>query len=138
MYGRVSRGRQATAALLQVADDLHENSVVSDATWATLSRKYSTEQLMDAVFTVGQHNLVSWALNFLAFRSTTSRPEAGHRLAFADIRNSRSLFIRGETQRRYNCYARPSKTRTTFRHNGNNGCLDSRLKSMFCILNPRR
>jgi len=49
--------------LLHVADDLHENSVVSDATWATLSKKYSTEQLMDAVFTVGQYNLVSWALN---------------------------------------------------------------------------
>jgi hypothetical protein len=28
-----------------------------------LSKKYSTEQLMDAVFTVGQYNLVSWALN---------------------------------------------------------------------------
>ena len=51
------------AALLQVADDLHENSVVSDETWATLSKTYSTEQLMDAVFTVGQYNLVSWALN---------------------------------------------------------------------------
>ena len=51
------------AALLQVADDLYENSVVSDATWAVLSKKYSTEQLMDAVFTVGQYNLVSWALN---------------------------------------------------------------------------
>ena len=51
------------AALLQVADDLYENSVVSDATWEVLSKTYSTEQLMDAVFTVGQYNLVSWALN---------------------------------------------------------------------------
>ena len=46
-----------------VADDLFENSAVSDATWATLSKTCSTEQLMDAVFTVGQYNLVSWALN---------------------------------------------------------------------------
>ncbi|WP_421996239.1 carboxymuconolactone decarboxylase family protein [Reyranella sp.] len=53
------------AALLQVADDLFENSVVSDATWETMSKSYSTEQLMDAVFTVGQYNLVSWALNSL-------------------------------------------------------------------------
>ena len=37
--------------------------MVSDATWATLSKTCSTEQLMDAVFTVGQYNLVSWALN---------------------------------------------------------------------------
>jgi alkylhydroperoxidase family enzyme len=51
------------AALLQAADDLFERSVVSDATWATLSSSYSTEQMMDVVFTVGQYNLVSWALN---------------------------------------------------------------------------
>jgi alkylhydroperoxidase family enzyme len=51
------------AALMQAADDLYENSVISDATWAQLAKTYSTEQLMDAVFTVGQYNLVSWALN---------------------------------------------------------------------------
>jgi len=51
------------AALLQAADDLFENSVVSDVAWAVLAKTYSTEQLMDAVFTVGQYNLVSWALN---------------------------------------------------------------------------
>jgi alkylhydroperoxidase family enzyme len=53
------------AALMQAADDLFENSVVSDATWASLAKRYSTEQLMDAVFTVGQYNMVSWALNSL-------------------------------------------------------------------------
>ena len=50
-------------ALLQAADDLFERSVVSDQTWATLSKTYSVEQMMDVVFTVGQYNLVSWALN---------------------------------------------------------------------------
>jgi 4-carboxymuconolactone decarboxylase len=50
-------------ALLQAADDLFENSVVSDRIWAALAAKYSTEQMMDVVFTVGQYNLVSWALN---------------------------------------------------------------------------
>ena len=48
-----------------MADDLYENSAVSDTTWAVLSKKYSTEQLMDAVFTVGQYHLVSWGLEFL-------------------------------------------------------------------------
>ena len=65
------------AALLQVADDLHENSVVSDATWAVLSKKYSTEQLMDAVFTVGQYNLVSWALNSFGVPLDDFLPGAG-------------------------------------------------------------
>jgi 4-carboxymuconolactone decarboxylase len=51
------------AALLQAADDLFENSVVSDTTWAALSKTCSTEQLMDVVFTIGQYNMVSWALN---------------------------------------------------------------------------
>jgi 4-carboxymuconolactone decarboxylase len=50
-------------ALMQAVDDLYENSVVSDATWATLSKTYSTEQMVDLVFTIGQYNMVSWALN---------------------------------------------------------------------------
>lgn len=53
------------AALIQAADDLFENSVVSDETWKALSDRYNTEQMMDVVFTVGQYNLVSWALNSL-------------------------------------------------------------------------
>jgi len=51
------------AALLQSVDDLYEHSVVSEATWAALAEKYSTMQMMDLVFTIGQYNLVSWALN---------------------------------------------------------------------------
>jgi alkylhydroperoxidase family enzyme len=54
---------ETDAALLQAADDLFEHSVISDATWAALAAKYSTEQMMDVVFTIGQYNLVSWALN---------------------------------------------------------------------------
>jgi 4-carboxymuconolactone decarboxylase len=51
------------AVLLQAVDDLYEYSVVSDATWNALSARFSTVQMMDLVFTVGQYNLVSWALN---------------------------------------------------------------------------
>jgi 4-carboxymuconolactone decarboxylase len=65
---RVKQGPRADwapheAALLQAADDLFENSVISDATWTTLAARYSTEQMMDIVFTIGQYNMVSWALN---------------------------------------------------------------------------
>ena len=65
------------AALLQVADDLYENSVVSDATWTALAKKYSTEQLMDAVFTVGQYNMVSWALNSFGVPLDDFLPKSG-------------------------------------------------------------
>ena len=51
------------ALLMQAVDDLYENSVVAEATWAGLAKKYSTEQMIDLVFTIGQYNLVSWALN---------------------------------------------------------------------------
>jgi hypothetical protein len=51
------------ATLLRAADELHTDSVVSDQTWAALSERYNTEQLMDTVFAVGQYTLVSMSLN---------------------------------------------------------------------------
>jgi len=50
-------------ALLRATDELHADAMVSDATWQELARSLNTEQLMDVVFTVGQYNLVSMALN---------------------------------------------------------------------------
>jgi len=50
-------------ALLQTCDELHANSVVSDATWTALSAHYDTRQLLDIVFTIGQYTLVSMVLN---------------------------------------------------------------------------
>ena len=53
------------ATLLRAVDELHGDAMISDATWKALSERYSTQQLMDLVFTVGQYNLVSMALNTL-------------------------------------------------------------------------
>jgi alkylhydroperoxidase family enzyme len=70
---RITRGPDAAgwepgdAALLRAADELHRDSRIGDATWATLSARYSTEQMIDVVFTVGQYTLVSMALNTLGF-----------------------------------------------------------------------
>ena len=50
-------------ALLAATDELHADSCVGDTTWSTLSDHLSTQQIMDVVFTVGQYNLVSMALN---------------------------------------------------------------------------
>jgi 4-carboxymuconolactone decarboxylase len=67
--GRVREGSTAAgwspldAALLRAADELHEHAVVSDETWATLAEHYSTQQLLDVVFTVGQYHTVAFALN---------------------------------------------------------------------------
>jgi alkylhydroperoxidase family enzyme len=49
--------------LLKATDELHADAHVSDETWAGLSKTYDTKQMMDLVFTIGQYNLVSMALN---------------------------------------------------------------------------
>lgn len=65
----IQEGPQAAGAsehdrlLLQAVDELRANAFVSDGTWTPLAQIYDTKQLMDLVFTVGQYNLVSMALN---------------------------------------------------------------------------
>ncbi len=53
------------ATLLRAADELHRDSRIGDATWAALTARYSTQQCIDVVFTVGQYTMVSMALNSL-------------------------------------------------------------------------
>ena len=60
--------------LLQATDELHADSFVSDPTWNALARHLSTEQLMDLVFTVGQYNLVSMALNSFGVQADEGLP----------------------------------------------------------------
>jgi alkylhydroperoxidase family enzyme len=68
---RVTRGPDAAGwsdrevALLKAADELVADAFIEDETWQALSAFYNKEQLMDLVFTVGQYNLVSMALNTL-------------------------------------------------------------------------
>jgi 4-carboxymuconolactone decarboxylase len=49
--------------LLKATDELHGDAHVADDTWKALTEHLTTQQLMDLVFTVGQYNLVSMALN---------------------------------------------------------------------------
>ena len=49
--------------LLRATDELHADACISDATWNSLAKTYDMKQMMDLVFTVGQYNLVSMALN---------------------------------------------------------------------------
>jgi alkylhydroperoxidase family enzyme len=51
------------AALLRAVDELHDDSMISDATWTTLAERYSNEQMLDVIFAVGNYHLVSFALN---------------------------------------------------------------------------
>jgi len=56
---------EADAALLRAADELIADAFITDETWQALAGRFETEQLIDVIFTVGQYNLVSMALNTL-------------------------------------------------------------------------
>ena len=60
--------------LLTATDELHADAHISDPTWQGLSKYYNTQQLMDVVFTVGQYNLVSMALNTLGVQLDEGLP----------------------------------------------------------------
>jgi alkylhydroperoxidase family enzyme len=49
--------------IVQATDELHHDSFISDATWLGLTKHYTTNQIIDLVFTVGQYTMVSMALN---------------------------------------------------------------------------
>lgn len=49
--------------LLQATDELHQHAFITDTTWYALAEIYDKKQMMDIVFTVGEYNLVSMALN---------------------------------------------------------------------------
>jgi alkylhydroperoxidase family enzyme len=62
------------AALLRAVDELHADAFVSDATWQALAARWSVQQLMDVIFTVGQYALVSMALNSLGVQLDEGLP----------------------------------------------------------------
>lgn len=62
------------AALIRATDELHKDAFVTDTTWKTLAEKYNEKQLMDIIFTVGQYNLVSMALNSLGVQREPGVP----------------------------------------------------------------
>ena len=59
---------------MQATDELHADAFITDATWHALAKHLDTQQLMDVVFTVGQYNLVSMALNSLGVQLDEGLP----------------------------------------------------------------
>lgn len=63
--------------LLQAVDELHEDAFITEATWHALAADWDTRQLMDIVFTVGQYNMVSMALNSFGVQLDPGLPSMG-------------------------------------------------------------
>lgn len=51
------------AALISLADDLHVDDCVSDATWEALSTRWSDEEMIELLIVAGFYRLVSGFLN---------------------------------------------------------------------------
>ena len=51
--------------LLRMVDELRYDTMISDATWKALRARYSAQQVMEALYTAAQYQLVSMALNSL-------------------------------------------------------------------------
>jgi 4-carboxymuconolactone decarboxylase len=49
--------------LIDMVDELRYETQIGDATWTALRSKYSVAQVIDALYTAGQYQLVSMALN---------------------------------------------------------------------------
>lgn len=62
----------AEAALVRLADALHETATVDDALWATLHEHYDDAQLIELVMLAGLYHAVSFVCN-----ATAVEPEEG-------------------------------------------------------------
>ena len=53
-------------ALLRAVDELLDDALIADETWATLAAAFDERQLMDVVFTVGAYDVLAMALRTFA------------------------------------------------------------------------
>jgi alkylhydroperoxidase family enzyme len=50
-------------ALIRAVDELHDDSTISDETWALLAASFNDQQMLDVVFTIAAYHMISYALN---------------------------------------------------------------------------
>ncbi|MCC6338404.1 MAG: carboxymuconolactone decarboxylase family protein [Acidimicrobiia bacterium] len=63
------------AALLRLVDELHDTATVTDATWNELARRYDDAEMIEALFVVGEYQMLAFALN--AARVARDTPRGG-------------------------------------------------------------
>ncbi len=71
---RVAQGSHADGwnehdqAILRAAEELHADAMISDATWATLAKRYDERQLIELPILIGQYQMVAYYQNSLRLR----------------------------------------------------------------------
>lgn len=72
-----SQWTELERGLMDMVDELRYDAMISDATWQALRQHYSQQEVMDALFTAAQYQLVSMALNSIGIQLD---PVLDHRL----------------------------------------------------------
>jgi alkylhydroperoxidase family enzyme len=68
-FGAAAAGwAEHDSALLRAAEELHADAMISDATWATLSRRLNEKQMIELTILVGQYQAVAYYQNSLRVR----------------------------------------------------------------------
>lgn len=67
----------ADALLAEAADELHHDSVLSDATWARLVDRFDDQQLIELCMVVGQYHLVAFTIRSLGIQREAGYPDLG-------------------------------------------------------------
>jgi alkylhydroperoxidase family enzyme len=71
---RITRGSEAPGwneheqAILRAVEELHRDALISDATWATLSKRLDDRQLIELPILIGQYQAVAYYQNSLRLR----------------------------------------------------------------------
>jgi 4-carboxymuconolactone decarboxylase len=77
---RIQRGPEAPgwepfeAGLVRAADELHDESCLSQATWDLLASRYDERQLIELLLLVGHYHLVAFALNSIGVQREPGVP----------------------------------------------------------------
>ena len=66
---------EAERTLIKATDELHADAFIGDATFAELQKHFDEKQIFDVIFTVGQYNMVSMALNTTGVQLDEGIPE---------------------------------------------------------------
>jgi 4-carboxymuconolactone decarboxylase len=72
--GPQAQWNEKDAALLRAADELRREAFITNETWATLSRHYDTQRLIEIVYTVGGYTMTALATNSFGIQLEPGQP----------------------------------------------------------------
>jgi len=102
---RIARGPDAPgwdpfeAALVRAADELHIDSIISDATWATLSARYDIPQLIDTIDTVGGLTMHAGVINSMGIEIEADVKDRLPSVPFSVAAKRTNMRLEGRTPR---------------------------------------